>query len=297
MKDLLILDNAPYTVTLPLVSVIVPCYNHAAYVEQALNSIIADTYSNKEIVIIDDGSKDNSKMIIEQWISHHKTEIAVNFTSRENRGLCATLNELVKNSKGKYLVCLASDDALFNNTIAERVERLETLEPHGKLVLVSDAMVVDEDDNVVSDSSMTAYNKGIKNRYMIEEGILYETILNPSISGATVIMNRKIFEKIGPYPEDLRAEDWYFYQRAASIYSIAFYDKIVSLYRVHSGSSSGAKASLNTQLMLAKAMTLTFWRNLSFYPTIKFKILGVKQFFRYAWLLTKIRLKLIIHDK
>jgi alpha-1,3-rhamnosyltransferase len=296
MKDLLILDNASYTVMPPLVSIIVPCYNHEPYIVEALNSILDDTYLNKEIVIIDDGSKDHSKTIIEGWISTHK-QLPITFISRENKGVCATLNEMVNISKGKYIVCLASDDKLFNNTIEERVNLLQNLESAGKLVLVSDAQVIDEHGQITSNSSMTNYNHGNKDRYHTDEGILYETIMNPSISGATVMINKSIFEKIGPYPEDLRAEDWFFYQRAASIHAIYFYDKVVSQYRVHTGSTSGAKAPLKTQKAIAHAMLLTYWRNLSFFSTFRFKMLGIRQLLKYYWTLTKINIKILVYDK
>ena len=78
----------------PLVSIIIPCYNHEQYVNYALSSIIEDTYPNIEIVIINDGSTDNSDGIINEWISQHQAKISIKYKNRGNRGLCKTLNEL-----------------------------------------------------------------------------------------------------------------------------------------------------------------------------------------------------------
>lgn len=281
----------------PLVSIIVPCYNHEPFITQSLASILADDYPNKEIIIANDGSTDGSANVIEAWVASHQHLLSILFINRENKGVCATLNEMVRQSSGKYIVLLASDDVLINNTIAERVQILEKLEHAGKLVLVSDAQVVDEHNQIILPSSMTGYNKGNKHNYLNDDGILYETIMNPSISGATVMINRSIFEKIGPYPEDLRAEDWFFYQRAASLKAISFYDKAVSLYRVHTGSSSGRSASLKTQKALMRAMLLTYYRNIHFFPTLRFKVLGINRLIKYAWRMLKVNIKILLYGK
>ena len=87
-----------------LVSVIIPCYNHEKFIERTLNSVVADTYLNKEIMIINDGSKDNSDSVIRQWISIHEKTVAVFYINRSNKGICATINELVDKAKGKYIL-------------------------------------------------------------------------------------------------------------------------------------------------------------------------------------------------
>lgn len=265
---------------LPLVSALIPCYNHEGYITQCLDSIISDTYANKEIIIINDGSTDDSNNIIKNWISQHENEIYITYKSRENKGLCATLNELLGLSKGKYLFLIASDDALYGNTIKKRVEILEENEIKGKLVLISDALVIDNDSNVILQSSMSEYNKGNKLKYKTDEGIMEEVISNPSISGATNFINRKIFSIIGLYPEDLKAEDWYFYQRAAAEKAMLFWDKPVSLYRVHPANTSGSVASNDKQLGLAKSIIKTYYRNYKKFP-FKYKLFSLIQILKF----------------
>jgi alpha-1,3-rhamnosyltransferase len=275
----------------PLVSIIVPCYNHEKYVVGALNSILDDTYPNKEIVVINDGSTDSSNNVINQWISEHDANISVRYKNRENKGLCATLNELLRLSGGKYILTLASDDALYGDTITERVEILEENESRGKLVLVSDALVIDDDNKVILKSSMTEYNAGNKSKYETEEGIMEEVIKNPSISGATSLINRKMFEIAGYYPEDLKAEDWYFYQRAAANQAILFWDRPVSLYRVHTANTSGLAAPIEKQLGLHKSIIKTYYRNYSKFPTSKFKLQALIQLFKFVVIYNKLKIK------
>ncbi len=78
----------------PLVSVIIPCYNHEKYIQDSIQSIIEQTYSNIELIVIDDGSKDKSVEKIQDMLPACKQRFEhVYFTTRPNKGLCATLNE------------------------------------------------------------------------------------------------------------------------------------------------------------------------------------------------------------
>ena len=90
---------------LPLVSVLIPCYNHSEYVVECLNSVVKNDYGNTEIVIIDDGSNDNSANKIEEWINNNKSAVKTKFLTRANKGLAKTLNELLTLSTGDF-ICL-----------------------------------------------------------------------------------------------------------------------------------------------------------------------------------------------
>ncbi|MDB9938744.1 glycosyltransferase family 2 protein [Candidatus Thioglobus sp.] len=108
-----------------LVSFLIPYYNHKQYVGQTLDSILNDTYPNKEVIIINDGSTDNDIGVINDWIDRNSNTLPIKFISRENKGITKTFNELARASKGKYIVFCASDDYLINNTIKDRVSILE----------------------------------------------------------------------------------------------------------------------------------------------------------------------------
>ncbi|ASU33648.1 Glycosyltransferase involved in cell wall bisynthesis [Mucilaginibacter xinganensis] len=255
-----------------------------------MDSITEDSYPNKEIVIINDGSKDDTDGVIINWVKLNQNKISVIYVKRENRGICATLNELIRLSNGKYLLVIASDDALYGNTIAERVDLLEETEKNGKLVLVSDAQVIDENNNFISASSMEM-NKGDKNKFKTEEGILEELISKPSTVGAIALINKSIYSRIGFYPEDTFIEDWFFYQRAASIRAILFWDKVVSQYRVHSSNMSGSNISLTKRLLIYRAVKLSVRRNVSWFPSLYFKYLGVKKIIELDFAILKLTLK------
>ncbi len=263
----------------PLVSIIIPSYNHALYITEALDSVKADSYPNKEIVVIDDGSRDESVKVIEKWMAQNPS-INVKFRSRENRGLCRTLNELVEATEGKYLVILASDDYLVNNTISERVAILE--DHPEKLVLVSDAEVVDDKGEKIFDSSMEGFHKKKKKNYLTDEGILDEVLFNFGISGAVVLLDKSIYKEIGLYPENLHGEDLYFYSKAALNNKILFYDKVVSGYRIHDTNTSANK---NPDLLKnVMDVYLMIFKNV---PGVKRKLRIIKNI---AWIIKYITL-------
>lgn len=97
-----------------LVSVIVPCYNGEKDIGRCLNSIINQTYNNLEIIVVDDGSKDDSKSIIKKY---EKKDKRVHYFYKENGGLSSARNYGIDNSKGKYLVFIDSDDYVSNKYV------------------------------------------------------------------------------------------------------------------------------------------------------------------------------------
>lgn len=224
-----------------LVSVIIPSYNHAQYIIETLNSVIRDSYKNKEIIILDDGSQDNSLQIIKDWILLHSKEVNIKLFNRENRGVCRTLNELIDLCTGDYILPLASDDLLTNDTITERIKILQN---SGKMVVVSDAEVINEQSIITYKSMLTDFHNAKKDKYKTEAGLLDEILFNFAISGAVVMMDKKIFSLVGKYPEDLKGEDFYFYVSSAAANQIIFFDKVVSKYRIHSNNTSGINPAL-----------------------------------------------------
>ena len=95
----------------PLVSIVIPCYNHAQFVQETIQSVIDQDYENIELIIIDDGSKDNSVEVIQEMIpACEERFVRFEFRYRPNKGLCATLNEALEWCEGEYFSPLASDD-------------------------------------------------------------------------------------------------------------------------------------------------------------------------------------------
>ena len=224
----------------PLVSFLIPYYNHKQYVKKTLDSIYEDSYSNKEIIIINDGSTDPDDSSINLWIEHHHEDILINYVKRKNKGITKTLNELISLANGKYISVIASDDYLVNDTIIKRVEVLEAAYPK-KLMLVSDAIVVDDQDNITFTSAMFEQRGAPKKNYFTDNGLKKEIIKRWSVVGPTGFIAKELFDRVGMYDETLMIEDWDFYLRVVSKDLLLFYDAKVAAYRWHAENTSQNK--------------------------------------------------------
>ena len=96
-------------------SVIIPVYNTSKYIKKCLDSVANQTMNDVEIIIVNDGSTDNSEEVIQKWIDENQNEIQVKYFRKENRGLSDTRNFGVKHAIGKYITFLDSDDYLEPN--------------------------------------------------------------------------------------------------------------------------------------------------------------------------------------
>ncbi len=103
----------------PLVSVLVPVYNTETYLERCLESILAQTYQNFEVILCDDGSTDQSGMICDRYAEHYAQ---VRVIHKENEGLLRTRRRLFHEAKGEYVQCVDSDDWVASNLLEEAVK-------------------------------------------------------------------------------------------------------------------------------------------------------------------------------
>lgn len=231
---------------LPLVSIVVPCYNHEKYVKETIESIINQTYKNIELIVIDDGSKDNSVSVIQELADKY----GFTFIHRPNKGLSATLNEGIRLSKGKYFCACASDDIYMLDKIEKQVQFMETNPEYGMCY----GKIVEFDD---SGYKKEREIKNAKSGWCFEELILSNFI--PAVSQ---MIKRDIFEDVGNFDEDLYIEDWDMWLRIVYKYKIGYVDNYLAYYRLHSNNCS----SNTLKMHLAKVTIINKWgkiRNIS----------------------------------
>src|SRR5215218_3464501 len=126
------------------VAVVVPSYNHAPFVGAALRSVFAQTRAPAQLLVIDDGSRDGSPHVIEEVLKD--CPFPCELIARANRGLCATLNEGLKQTEGAYFAYLGSDDLWLPGFLAARAGLLEK-RPRAVLAY-GHAYLIDEHDEV-----------------------------------------------------------------------------------------------------------------------------------------------------
>lgn len=176
----------------PLVSVIVPCYNDWQYIEQAVNSALNQTYSNIEVIVVDDGSDLRTKKVLK------KLEPKITrLLTQENQGQSTARNVGIRESKGEYVLVLDSDD-YFEFTFVE------------KAVLALQQSNI----KIVACYIVRYWNKIKIDEYHHQGGDLSVLILNNQATGS-VMFRKEDFTKVGGYDEAMRKgfEDWEFYIR------------------------------------------------------------------------------------
>tara|TARA_R110001583_G_scaffold125058_2_gene276531 strand:- start:4867 stop:5766 length:900 start_codon:yes stop_codon:yes gene_type:complete len=107
----------------PIISVILPVYNGGEYLNEAIDSILNQTFSDFEFIIINDGSTDDSLSIIESYLN---VDDRITLINRENKGLIASLNEGINLSRGKYIARMDADDVSFNTRFAKQLKLLDS---------------------------------------------------------------------------------------------------------------------------------------------------------------------------
>lgn len=208
------------------VSVIIPLYNHEKYIEEAINSVIKQTFVPIEIIVIDDGSNDNSAELMKQLTLKHNI---IKFYSRENRGAHNTINEAIKMSQGDYIAILNSDDIYYSDRLAQCLR-----------VFNDDEMC----DAVATDITFIDANScRVKNKWYEESKTFYSQIKNMELAlmnanfimtTSNIVFKRTIYKEIGGFSDFRYAHDLDFFLRLlVNKKKIVFLDKPLLNYRMH----------------------------------------------------------------
>lgn len=180
-----------------LVSIIVPAYNSEATIIETIQSVINQTYPHVEIIIVNDGSTDNTLEIVTDFIASFAN---VRLYSKKNQGLPATRNYGFERSLGHYLVFLDSDDLLDKTYVAECVKRFE------------------ENSNLSLVYSQTMFFERINELYELPDFTL-EVMLTQNCITATAMIKSSAFSEVGMYDENIKfGEDWELWIRLLSKY-------------------------------------------------------------------------------
>lgn len=207
------------------ITVIVPSYNHAPFVERTLRSVFAQTVKPKKLIVIDDGSKDESLKIIKRVLPDCPFEFE--FIFRENRGLSKTLNQGLSLASGKFFAYISSDDVWLPTFLESRAKILEN-RPNAVLAY-GYSYLIDEQD-AIFDST--------KNWSEYADGNALSMLLRPTIpASASVLYRRRVLEKYF-WNENSILEDYELYLRLSASGEFALDENILSAWRIHSYNTS-----------------------------------------------------------
>lgn len=210
----------------PLISVIVPNYNHAKYLPQRLNSILQQTYQNIEVIILDDSSTDDSKTVIENYrdnklVSH----IIFNKTNSGSTFLQWDLG--IKKAKGEFIWIAESDDFCELNFLEELVSRLQK----NTVLAYAQSFFVDDNDRIIYQSSGDYIFEHENGEAYIKKHMLYKNAL---FNASMCIWKKSCYEFISP--EFLKYKycgDWIFWNELVMQGNVLISGKLHNFYRRH----------------------------------------------------------------
>lgn len=211
------------------VSVVIPSYNHAPYIEATIASVLAQTYPHLELFVIDDGSRDDSVARITRLLDA-RTDSRATLIARENRGLCPTLNEGLRLARGRYFAYLGSDDLWEPEKLERQVAALEAADERVGAAY-SDAYVIDAEGK-----RLDRYGR----QYLYRGGDIYRDLLVMDYMppSPTNLFVREKLLSVGGFNEDVTIEDYEAWLRLTRRYHVIYLPDVLASFRIHQTNTS-----------------------------------------------------------
>ena len=204
----------------PLVSVVIPSFNHSRYIEETIRSVLGQTYAPLQLVVVDDGSTDGSIPLLQRLSEELKFDLIV----QENRGVCATLNRGVRErARGEWIAILGSDDLWRNDKIEVQIQALAAR---------PDAKFCYSQGQAFMDGSPPETGSVFPSR-VFEGQLLKRVLFRQHVPAGTMLFSRDLYDSLGGFDETLREEDWDWVIRSAASTPFVSVAKPLLLYRLH----------------------------------------------------------------
>lgn len=228
---------------LPLVSILIISHNQADFIRESVESAINQTYPNTEVLIVDDGSTDNTTQVIQNMQDQGMQ--CKTILLDKSIGYCKAFNLGFENSKGAFIIDLAADDVLLPERVMFGVKALSASEAG---INFCDAYYIDENSRIRG----THYRRNSRGK--IAEKIKYgdvfiEVLKRYYICTPTMFIDRKVLNHLGGYDEDLYYEDFDFWIRSSRSYQYHFTDEVLVKKRVLKNSMSKSQYLPNSQML------------------------------------------------
>ncbi len=211
----------------PLITIIIPTYNRADLVPRAINSALNQTFKDFEIIIVDDGSTDNTKDVIKKYLENNNK---IKYIFQKNSGAVASpRNTAIKLARGKYIALLDDDDEWLPSKLEKQIKLF-----NNNIGIVGSGCYFVYDNNYLK--KKTYEIKGLNNNNHLHK-ILKDRFI---VSSSSVIIPKYIFDKVGLFDEKCRVtEDWDLYIRILKHYKFSYINEPLFFYHIHDINISG----------------------------------------------------------
>ena len=241
----------------PLVSVAIPAYNHAAFIEACLASVCAQTYAELELVLIDDGSQDDTLEVARRFLEPRRGRFRrIVLERQENQGVSAASNAVIAACQGEWVHLLGSDDVLHPDKIARIQQAIAEWNSADLALVHADADTIDEHGRPVTRRRQKPRPAPGPDREAWHILFLGDNfIVNP-----TVTLRRDAFLAVGGFDRKLALEDIDCWLRLSARYAIARVPEVLASYRKHPGNT------LRRRVRMLGAQFHTFGKFLAEHP-------------------------------
>ena len=213
----------------PLVSIVIPVYNGANYVSEAIESALKQTYKNIEIIVVNDGSTDNTEKIVKKYGDK------IRYFYKENGGVASALNLGIKNMKGEYFSWLSHDDVYYPNKIERQIEELKNIDKDN--ILYSGFELINDKSEF-----LYAWEIASKNEYRKLNNSFYALLLS-GLNGCSLLIPKKAFYEVDFLNEDLKCTQDYdlWFKIFKNGYKIKYMPEVLLQYRIHESQDTKRK--------------------------------------------------------
>ena len=221
----------------PTVSVIIPAYNYGRYVESSIESALAQTYPISEIIVVDDGSTDETECVVGGFGEQ------VRYIRLEHAGVSAARNRGVAESTGELLAFLDADDIWLPEKIAKQVARFS--DPEIGLVYCG-MQEFDSASGEPLDLQLNGAEGWVAHQHVLFEGEIIDA------GGSAIMVSREAFVNVGGFDTRFRnGEDWEFCFRIAQRYKVGYVREALVDYRIHIANVTKDVAEMERSMLIA----------------------------------------------
>lgn len=232
----------------PLISVIIPCYNGEKFIGEAIESVINQTYKNWELIIVDDGSTDNSEEIVKQYLLDNRIQY---IQHKKNKGIPSARNTGIKKSNGEFIALLDDDDMWIPSKLAIQLEEFQKSKDVFGLVFGNIRVINSEGCIIHEDESLK-----INLENLSKEDVIRNLFLGNFIHCITVMFKSECITEVGGFNEEITwgGDDYDLWLRLANRFKFAYINKVLAIRRVHNDNYTQTERMIKGEIQLINSI-------------------------------------------
>lgn len=217
----------------PKVTIVIPVYNGKKYIKEAIDSALNQTYENTEIIVINDGSEDNTEIIIKKYKNKIK------YFKKENGGVSSALNLAIRKMTGEYFAWLSHDDIYYPNKIKDMLNYIVNNNLSLNDIYYCDYDLIDRDGKYIKSIKINTYYANLKSEY---------SLLRAYINGIAMLIPKKAFEICGFFDESLKCtQDYEMWNRMIKKYNFMHIPLTLTATRIHAIQETNTNPLVKTE--------------------------------------------------